>query len=115
MMRFSRLFTWATNVLGDISPERAAAWSGAALAFLLALALLGDTLHNAAAGTQMLATSLGGLIAAFLSSRLAAYLVRVVALWAGWPARSRSWQMTVALFLAVFSAALMLTVMVLLS
>jgi len=115
MMRLSRLLTSAAGALNGIAPDRAAAWAGAALAFLLGLALLGNTLEGAAAGTQMLATSLGAVIAAFLASRLAAYLVRVVGLWAGWPELSRRQQLVAALAMALGSATFVLTILVLLS
>jgi predicted alpha/beta hydrolase len=115
MMRLSRFLTSAASALNDIAPDRAAAWASAALAFLLALILLGNTLEGAAAGTQMLATSLGAVIAAFLASRLAAYLVRVVGLWAGWPELNRRQQLAVALAMALGSATFVLLIMILLS
>ncbi len=114
-MRFSRFLTSAVNNIGNMPPESAAAAAGAGLAFLLALVLLGGTLDNAAAGMQLLATSVGGLIAAFIASRLAAYLVRVTRLWAGWPLLSRGRQLAVALLLALMAAAAVLAIMLLLS
>jgi len=114
-MRLSKLLTSAASAINDIPPDRAAGWAGAALAFLLALAVLGNTLNGASAGRQMLATSLGAVIAAFLASRLAAYLVRVVGLLAGWPELSRGRQLAAALAIALGAATLVLFIMVLLS
>ncbi|MFN2222303.1 MAG: hypothetical protein PVJ75_12825 [Chloroflexota bacterium] len=114
-MRLTKFLTTAVEALEDIPADRLATWAAAALAFLLALVVLGNTLEGAAAGTQMLATSLGGLIAAFLSSRLAAYLTRVAMVWVGWPALGRRRQLAIALAVALAAAAFVLAIMALLS
>jgi hypothetical protein len=114
-MQFSKLLASAADNISAVAPSRIATAAGAAIAFLLSLVLLRDALGEAAVGSQMLVTGVGGLIAAFLSSRLAAYLMRVVALRAGWPDTSRGRQLAVALIVAVVAAAVVLAIMVLVS
>jgi len=114
-MRFSNFLNSATDYINAIPPSRLSAAVSAAIAFLLSLLLLRDTLAEAAAGTQLMAASLGGLIAAFLASRLAAYLMRVIALRAGWPDTNRARQTAAALIVAVVAAAAVLAIMVLVS
>jgi uncharacterized membrane protein len=111
-MRISNLVDSAANFINSIPPANLSATFSAAVAFLLSLFLLRDVLAGAAAGTQLLAASLGGLIAAFLASRLAAYLMRVIALRPGWPDMTRARQMVVALLVALASAAVVLAIMV---
>jgi hypothetical protein len=114
-MQLSKLLQSATEAFNALPPSRLSAAAAALIAFLLSLVLLRNTLAEAAASSQMLVASLGGLIAAFLSSRLAAYLVRLAELWAGWPGLSRTWQLLMALILALAAAALVLALMLLVS
>jgi uncharacterized membrane protein len=114
-MQLSKIVDSAANFMASIPPGSVATAASAAIAFLLSLVLLNDVLEGAAAGSQMLVTSVGGLIAAFLASRLAAYLMRVIALRANWPEQSRTRQLAVALIVAVAAAAFVLTIMVLVS
>lgn len=114
-MRLSDLLSSATSTINRVPPASVAAGVSAAVAFLAALVLLRNTLEGAAAASQTLVTGLGGLIAAFLASRLAAYLVRLAGLWAGWPALRRSRQMAITVVLAIMAAAVVLAIMVLVS
>lgn len=114
-MRLSELLNSAAHSITSTPPASLASGLSASVAFLLSLVLLRDTLGEAAVSIQFLAAGAGGLIAAFLASRLAAYLVRVAGLWAGWPGLSRIKQTAAAAVLAIVSAALVVTILLLVS
>ena len=114
-MQLSRFLNAAADALDSIPPTRLAAAISAGVAFLLSLLLLRDTLAGAAAGTQSLATGIGALIAAFLSWQLAAYVMRLLAQRAGWPDMARARQWLIVAVVALFAAAVVVAIMVLVS
>jgi hypothetical protein len=114
-MRLSDILNSAVKTISHIPPASIASGLSAVVAFLASLVLLQDSLGDAAASVQFLATGVGGLIAAYLASRLAAYLMGLAAAWAGWPDLSRGRQWLVALLVALAAAAFVMAIMVLVS